>query len=46
MQRRVSGLALAMASIVTLALPFAWGAEAQTAPAKTPLSVTYYFLPG
>ena len=29
-----------------LALPASWAAPTQMAPAKGPLTVTYYFLPG
>jgi hypothetical protein len=47
MANRRNRLAAAVMALVALLAPRVGAADApQTAPAKTPLQVTYYFLPG
>jgi hypothetical protein len=47
MANRRNRLAAAVLALVVLLAPRAGAADApQTAPVKTPLQVTYYFLPG
>ena len=39
-------LASALLTVLGIILPPSWAAETRNPPVKTPLEVTYYFLPG
>jgi hypothetical protein len=46
MRRRALLTAAAIMAVLGLLLATSWAGDTKTPPVKTPLQVTYYFLPG